>query len=90
MVCETDHGLRPFLFPECRARRHTVIADEGSWIEVWVDLLRERLDLNLVIFDYFPGNGIVDGLLRPIVWLVRSSDELRIGYGTISLLLSVG
>lgn len=65
VVCEPDHTLGPLLFPEHRARNHSVVTDEGGRREVGVNLLGEFLDLDLVVPDLVASYGIVDGPVGP-------------------------
>lgn len=70
VVREAHHALHSLLLVEHGARRHAIVPDEGGRFEVGVNLLRELLDLHLVILDLFAGYRIVNRPGRPDTLLI--------------------
>lgn len=55
LVDKPYDGFSSLLDHEGGARRDAIVSDELCWLLSSVDLLRERLDLDLIVVDWYSG-----------------------------------
>ena len=60
LVDEPNDGLGTPLHLESRTRRHAIVPDEGCWPPIWVDLLLQLPDFDLIVVDGLPGDRVLD------------------------------
>lgn len=72
VVDETNHRLGAAGDDQSGARRHPVVANKSGGTEVGIDLVTERLDLQLIVPDLLPGDGTDD---FPILKLDASREQ---------------
>ena len=61
MVGEADDGLSTTLHHECGPGRDAIISPESGIAPVWVDILGELLNIDLIIPDILSSDGVFEG-----------------------------
>lgn len=67
MVPEPYHCLASFFHTEGWTRRHAIVTDKSGRLQTGVDLLSQRLDVDLVVVDLVAGGLVLICVERRLV-----------------------